>query len=133
MIRNPQTGRDIKVGGAAHRRLVQQGVLERETLDQGRVSIVEGSRQKMPLVTLEQFGKSTHWTNAQEIAEAVGCSVFTLLEWFAREFDEMKICVNKRVVRVIFPTREPFIQDAVHAFVAEVSNRRGLDMTHWNQ
>lgn len=133
MIRNPKTGRDIKIGGAAHRRLVQEGVLERETLEQGRVSIVEGSRQKMPLVALEQFGKSTHWTNAQGIAEAVGCSVFVLLEWFAREFDEMKICVNKRVVRVIFPTREPFIQDAVHAFVAEVSNRRGLDMTHWNQ
>lgn len=29
--------------------------------------------------------------------------------------------------------REPFIQEAVYAFVEQMSRRRGLDMTYWNQ
>jgi hypothetical protein len=133
MIRNPKTGRPIKIGGGLHRALVLEGVMGRETLDIGKVSIVADSRQKMPMAAVESFEKTTHWTNVKEISKAIGCSTFAIIEWFTKEFDEMKICYRKDAVRIIFPGKEPFIQRVVHDFITAYSKKNKLDATHWNQ
>lgn len=133
-IVNPKTGRNLRIGSAAHIRLIATGVVSRETLDGGKVSIVEGSRQKMPRPQIESHAKSTHLTNVPAIAEAIGCSVFVLLEWLHQEFSDMKICfTSSGGVRVIFPSKEPYLESMVLDFAQQYAKDRGLDSTHWNQ
>lgn len=133
MIVNPITKKQIKIGGSRHTNLVQRGILGRETLDIGKVEIIDGSRQKRSVATIEYFASTTHWTNIDSIANDIGCSIFCLIEWFTKEFDEMKVCYNKETTRIIFPGRECFINETIIDFVNANSEKYGLDLTFWNQ
>ncbi len=132
-IVNPETGKTIKVGGNTHKSLILKGVLTRESLDTGKVSIVEGSRQKMPLPAILHYPNSTHFTNVKEISEAIGCSLFEIAEWFSKEFDTMKLCYSKTSTTIILPQYEPFIENILKDFITDFSKRNKLDITHWNQ
>ncbi len=113
--------------------LVAEGLLDRSTLEEGKVSIVEGSRQKMQKVSVEHHAKSTHWLNPREIAKSMGVTEWAMLEWFSKNFTEMKICWSEASLRVIFPGKELFLQNCVVDFAKEYSKKHKLDLTHWNQ
>lgn len=87
----------------------------------------------MPKVQVEQNLKSTHWINIKEIAKAIGCPIFELLDFVSKEYDDMKICINKENVRVIFPNKEFFIQETVFDFIKQRSREKKYDLTYWNQ
>jgi hypothetical protein len=132
-ILNPKTGREIKIGGKVHFDLIKQGVLDRSTLENNKISIFNGSRQKMSKVKLEYYEKTTHWTNICDISQEIGCSVFEIIEWFTKEFDEMKICYSNKSIRIIFPSKEFFIQEIIHDFISDYSKKNDFDLTYWNQ
>lgn len=132
-IKNPETGRYITVGGTTHLSLVMKGVLDRETLDIGKKSVVEGSRQKVALVKVEYFAKSTHWTNISQVASGLHVSVWDLLQYFTTEFEELKICYSRGNYRILFPGREPFIQEVVDDFIKQHSKNNNLNFEYWNQ
>jgi hypothetical protein len=132
-ILNPESGRNIKIGGKVHFDLIKKGILDRDTLEQDTISIFNGSRQKMPKVKLEQYQKSTHWVNSFEISQSIGCSVFEIIEWFTKEFNEMKICYKDKSIRIIFPSKEFFIQEVIHDFIKDYSKKNNFDLEYWNQ
>lgn len=117
---NPETGKKIKVGGATHKRLIQKGALDRDTADINKIPIYKNSRQTMPLVELQQMKTSTQWLNIKEICNAIQCSEFEMLGWFAKHFDMMRIFYGSKRTLVIFPEKEFFIQDCVNEFVKRV-------------
>ena len=61
--------------------------------------------------------KSTHWTNADDIARELGVHLFTLIKYLTQEFDEIKFCYNKNRSLIIFPGYEPFIDNCIDNFV----------------
>jgi len=83
--------------------------------------------------TVEYFTNNTHWTNIDQIAQEIGCSIFALIEWFTKEFNAMKICYNKEGTRIIFPGRECYINETVSDFIKANSEKYDLDLTFWNQ
>lgn len=132
-IVNPKTGRKIKIGGTTHYALVQENILDKSTLTLDKISIFKDSRQKMPEISIETFKNSTHWTNAKQIADAIGVSVFMLLDYFSNVFDKFKVCKINDNVRVIFPEKEFFIQEVVYDFIQDYSKKHKLDYNYWNQ
>jgi len=87
----------------------------------------------MPNVNIEKHNKTTHWANVKEITDAIGCEVFELIAYFTKEYDEMKICILRENVRIIFPHREIFIQETAFDFVKEYSTKNKYDLNYWNQ
>lgn len=132
-IKNPKTGRLIKIGSQTHKALIKSGLLDRDTLDIGKKDIVAGSRQKMPVPKITHFDKCTHFSNVKEIADAIGCNMFMLIDWFTSEFTDMKICYNAYSTLIIFPQHEYFIDNIIDDFIAHYSEQNKLDMTYWNQ
>jgi hypothetical protein len=133
MLKNPETNKMIKNGGKTHLSLIKKGLIDSSTLDTNKVSIIEHSRQKVPLVILEHYDKTTHWTNVKEISIALHCSEFELIEFIYKEFNNIKICLNNKSTRIIFPNKEYYIQNIVNDFITYYSTKNNLDLEYWNQ
>jgi len=131
---NPITDMKIKIGSRTHIELVSKGIFERHTLDIDKVPIVDGSRQTMHLPKIQYTNKSTHIKNIKQIATDLHVSEFMLLDWFSKNFDEMKICYNLKETVIILPGREPFILTVIKDFIANLEKiDENKDITYWNQ
>ena len=130
MIKNPETGRLIKVGGNLHLKLISDGKLQRETMDLNKVSIYNNSRQKMPNLIIEFNKKSTHWLNFSEIVKCLKCSEYELIDFLRKDFDTMKILINKKEIILIFLGREIFLKDVINEFIKDYTTENEID---WNQ
>ncbi len=130
MIRNPTTNKMIKIGGKTHLRLIANNTLPRDTLDINKVSIVENSRQKMPIPIIEFHKKSTHWLNFNKIVKSIKCDKYELIEYLRKEFDILKILMNKEEIIIIFPGKEIFLSDVIKDFIKKYSEKHNID---WNQ
>ena len=121
-IINPKTSKPIKIGGQAHKNLITTGLLDRNTLNIGKKSIIQDSRMKRSPAHLVRYPgcKSTHWTNADDIARELDVPLFTLIKYFTKEFDELKFCYNKKRSLIIFPGYEPFIDNCIDDFVNDL-------------
>lgn len=120
-ILNPQSGRQIKIGSQTHKLLIAKKILSRDTLDTEKISIVENSRQKMPLPIIIFNKNSTQWINAKEIADALNVNIFDMIKFISLEYEEMKISYNKKAFLIIFPSREPFIFQIVKDYIKSIS------------
>lgn len=130
MIKNPNTNKMIKIGGKTHLRLIANNTLPRDTLDINKVSIVENSRQKMPIPIIEFHKKSTHWLNFTKIVKGIKCDKYELIEYLRKEFDTFKILMNKEEIIIIFPSREIFLSDVIKDFIEIYTKENNID---WNQ
>lgn len=132
-ITNPLNGKTIKQGGRLHLKLVAEGIIERSTLDNDKISITNDSRQKMNVVKVEHYEKSTHWVNVCAIADDLKVNKWELISYIANEYSDFKICHSDKSIRIIFPNQEFFIQECVNDFIKAYSKKHKLDSTYWNQ
>ncbi|MBS0626645.1 MAG: hypothetical protein JSS09_00360 [Verrucomicrobia bacterium] len=116
---NPNTGRSIKIGGTTHMRLVQSGIVSRETLDTNKVEVHDGSRQKRESSKLEFHESNTHWTNPSEICKQLDRGISDLIEFLEKFFPSFRLIYNDKKCRIIFPKYEPFIDRIVDDFVSK--------------
>jgi translation initiation factor 2 beta subunit (eIF-2beta)/eIF-5 len=130
MIKNPNTNKMIKIGGKTHLHLISNNTLSRDTLDINKVSIVTNSRQKMPIPVIEFHKKSTHWLNFSKIVKSINCDKYELIEYLRKEFDKLKIIINKEEFIIIFPGREIFLSDVIKDFIKIYTEENNID---WNQ
>jgi hypothetical protein len=126
-IQNPITKRNIKIGSKTHLDLIGKNLLERNTLDIGKVPITDNSRQHRPISKLEFFTHTTHFTNVKEIAKATGIDTFKFIEMLSHEFEEFKLLyIKDKQCILVFPGREPFVENAID----DIVNKMDVD---WNQ
>jgi hypothetical protein len=130
---NPITNKAICQGGRLHLKLIAEGKLDRSTLDDGKVSIVEGSRQMMEKVKVEYHTKTTHFLNIREISKCIEVNEWVIIQWLTKNFSEMKICYSEATTLLVFPGREIFLQNCIDDFITEYSEKNKLDITYWNQ
>jgi translation initiation factor 2 beta subunit (eIF-2beta)/eIF-5 len=130
MIKNPNTNKMIKIGGKTHLHLISNNTLSRDTLDINKVSIVTNSRQKMPIPVIEFHKKSTHWLNFSKIVKSIKCDKYELIEYLKKDFETLKILMNKEEIIIIFPGREIFLSDVIKDFIKMYSEENNID---WNQ
>lgn len=128
LIMNPKSGKWITVGGKTHHTLITQGVLNRDTLDIGKVSVVPGSRAKRTKACLEIHSKSTHVTNIMEIAKQLTVPPLDLIEYLQRKhYPNLKIIMNGKQIRLIIEGVEPYVDNCIYDYIKEEMN---ID---WNQ
>lgn len=128
MIKNPITGRNIKIGGQTHLKLICDNILPRESLDMNKISCVTHSRQKYTKPDI-QFTerKNTHFTNISQIAKELKIDVFSLLGYISNEFEDIKICKNKDAILLIVPGYEPYIGEMVKDYIKDVLTERDFN------
>lgn len=127
---NPLTGRAIKCGSNVHIRLIQSGVMGAETLKHGKEEVKKDYRKMMPQIEVTFTKNKTIWTNPLQIAkELYDEDVFSLAQYFSREYDEMKLCITPKSTVIIFPNKELFIKKTLQDYIMYITKERNID---WN-
>lgn len=118
---NPLTGRKIKIGGNLHKQLIIKGIIPPETMDKGKVSIVQNSRRKRNPAKLSFHKNSTHFTNIAEIADQLDVSPYDIIKFLVPKFfEQVKMIVNRKDILVVIDGHEPYIDRIINDYIKEL-------------
>lgn len=127
-IINPLTGARLQHGSKTHIKLINDNVLNRDTLDINKISIINDSRSVRSKAILEFTKTNTHFTNINQIANELSVDPLEIISYMRNEFEMMRIIIHNKTVRVIIDGHEPFIDRVIQDYI-----NNNLKNERWNE